>query len=203
MIPSCVLSRRDCFCVEKCHFQVYTGGRKQKLRTEPEVCIDVMENKTMKKIIVLLFVMSLMITLLTIGAVAESNVDKEIHDREIYTSGDYKYYITDNGDAIITKYIGNGIEISVPDNLDGYPVIAIEEEAFYWNHSLTKVVLPEGILQIGEKAFSICTTLKSVTLPNTLVSLTSNPFYGCGRLSEIQISPEHPGFEIKDGVLFN
>ena len=46
-------------------------------------------------------------------------------------SGDYQYKVSKDGSAVITKYTGNGKEITVPDHIDGHEVIAIEDNAFY------------------------------------------------------------------------
>ena len=54
----------------------------------------------------------------------------------------------------------------------------IEAEAFYGDQSLTDVVLPEGLLQIGSRAFAN-TSLKSVVLPSSLEYFAEDSFGGC------------------------
>lgn len=52
---------------------------------------------------------------------------------------------------------------------------------------LREVKLPEGVTQIGEKAFYQCTALESVKLPSTLESIGRSSFSDCYSLFEIQL----------------
>lgn len=53
----------------------------------------------------------------------------------------------------------------------------IEEEAFCGDTSLEKVVLPEGILEIGKRAFAD-SGLKEINLPDSLVTIADDAFSG-------------------------
>ncbi len=59
-----------------------------------------------------------------------------------------------NGEAVITgcdsEFSG---EIVLPSEIDGYPLIKIEEYAFSWCSNVTNIVLPETIKSIGSRAF--------------------------------------------------
>lgn len=77
----------------------------------------------------------------------------------------FDYELDDAGHATITKYYGNVYALTIPDELDGYPVTAIGEGAFKGNVSLGSVVIPNGVERIGKEAFSGCTTLADVVLP--------------------------------------
>lgn len=50
---------------------------------------------------------------------------------------------------------------------------------------LESIVLPNGVNDIAECAFSGCTSLKSITLPDTLEEIEKNAFEGCTSLKEI------------------
>ena len=61
---------------------------------------------------------------------------------------------------------------------------------FVSSHSsqpLTEVILPEGLLGIGDKAFYGCAHLSSINLPDSLLYLGDEVFYGCTRLCEITL----------------
>ena len=60
--------------------------------------------------------------------------------------------------------------LTLPNNLT-----AIEEEAFYGDTGLDDVVLPEGILSIGDKAFQ-GSSLRKVNLPSSLTHISNNAF---------------------------
>ena len=49
----------------------------------------------------------------------------------------------------------------------------IEEEAFYGDTSLDEVVLPEGVEEIGERAFGD-SSLQKINLPDTLTDIADN-----------------------------
>ena len=55
------------------------------------------------------------------------------------------------------------------------------------NTVLKKVILPEGITNIGEEAFQYCASLTSITLPENLESIGDYAFYSCKSLTSINI----------------
>ena len=63
----------------------------------------------------------------------------------------------------------------------------IADGAFYDCKYLESVVLPEGLLGIGNSAFMNCVVLKNVTLPETLTYIGSQAFHTCKALTEIAI----------------
>ncbi len=143
----------------------------------------------------------------------------------VYTSGDWKYVLLADGTAEITGYYGNSDDLIIPAELDGRPVTSIGIGAFANHISLSSVTLPEGLISIGDFAFSeaglysitlpdtlvsigdcafdYCVGLTSVNLPDSLVILGMNPFNGCSGLTDVVVSPEHPVLEVTDGMLIN
>ena len=63
----------------------------------------------------------------------------------------------------------------------------IEDEAFFGDQSLNDLVLPEGLLHIGSKAFAN-TSLHSVSLPFSLEYFARDAFDGCPEDFEISVS---------------
>ena len=92
----------------------------------------------------------------------------------------YRYRL-ENNEAIITGYSGNATLLSIPQTLDGYPVVAIGERAFE-NSGVAAVVLPEGIKKIEWFAFYGCEELVNVTLPASVSSIGYAVFDGCSEL---------------------
>ena len=125
-----------------------------------------------------------------------------VEEMEKLTCGDYTYVLLEDGGARITGYDGDDAELTVPDELDGYPVQEIGEDAFSFCNSLTSVILPDSLSSIGDDAFSRCSFLTSITLPDSLTSIGGNPFSGCYSLAEIDVSPDNPVFAQIDGVLY-
>ena len=54
-----------------------------------------------------------------------------------FSSGDYSYYLTNDGAAEIREYYGSDADLVIPDTIDGYKVVGISSEAFK-NHEEIK-----------------------------------------------------------------
>ena len=123
-----------------------------------------------------LFSLVLMLCLMTAAAFAQ-------------TEGDFSYFIS-NGQATITSYTGSASELTLPDTLGGCPVTAIRYCAFRNCPSLTKVVIPEGILVIGSRAFQNCPALTQIVFPQSIQRLDTHAFHGCCSLKQLLL-PDH------------
>ena len=89
------------------------------------------------------------------------------------TEGDFEYYRAWNADEVyVTKYTGASTEVTVPAELGGYPVVEVHSNAFQGNETITKVVLPESVREIGRYAFYGCWALAEIDLPKDSVSYT-------------------------------
>ena len=99
----------------------------------------------------------------------------------------------EDGTLKIQKYTGGDMEISVPKVLKYrgryYKVSEIDDYAFGSNDDITKVSIPSGIKQIGERAFNYCTNLQSVELEkgSELEVIGESAFSRCGSLKSINL----------------
>lgn len=80
--------------------------------------------------------------------------------------------------AISSKYLLS--ELILPDTL-----VNIGERAFYWDSGLTEIVIPEKVTTIGDYAFSCCMQLKSVTIPAGVTSIGDSAFDSCNALKTV------------------
>ncbi len=90
-----------------------------------------------------------------------------------------------NGAYTITKYVGSGGAVNIPSYVNGKPVVAIGEDAFYNCDNITSVTIPKGIVSIGEDAFYSCGYLNSVTIGNDITSIGIDAFRGCNSLTAV------------------
>ena len=60
--------------------------------------------------------------------------------------------------------------------------------AFYNNHELTNLVIPEGVTEVGHAAFYGCTYLAEMTLPSTVQEIADNGFALCGKLKRMNVA---------------
>lgn len=93
---------------------------------------------------------------------------------------DYFYTIED-GEAVITSYIGGDENIVIPDTLGGVPVVGIEREAFRSRY-FTSITLPSSLEWIEDWAFSACRSLKRIVIPAE-VEVSLNAFDECAHLT--------------------
>jgi len=110
---------------------------------------------------------------------------------------DFKYDLTeDKKGIVITKYMGKGGKVVIPAKIEDYPVVEIGEKAFlgqtdsgYNNaNEITEVVIPEGVVRIGNSAFRWIDNLKSVTFPASLENIASDwAFAQCENLETLTI----------------
>lgn len=84
-----------------------------------------------------------------------------------YENSDYRWDAYTDYIEIVS-YIGKQSNVTVPDFLDGLPVMSIGEGAFTGS-SVESVELPKTVVKICDKAFFKCSSLKSVVMPNVVI----------------------------------
>ena len=108
---------------------------------------------------------------------AEATQETTANDVNITTTGSHIY--------------GSGIICTVCDTLNPESGKItngkLNDKAFIDNGSITKIVIPEGVKEIGSQAFKGCTKLTSVTIPNTVTKIGMQAFRGCTNLTSVTI----------------
>ncbi len=79
--------------------------------------------------------------------------------------------------------------LSLPAQLDGFPVVKIGHQAFTRSSAITSVTLPDSVTEVTSTAFYGCTALESVDLGASVVSIGSFAFAECPRLASVTLSP--------------
>ncbi|MDD6051360.1 MAG: leucine-rich repeat protein [Clostridiales bacterium] len=98
---------------------------------------------------------------------------------------DYEYTADESG-VTITRYIGDKHRVAVPEEIDGKPVVALAEKAFY-EAGVTWVSIPDSVRDIGDFCFSGCDRLQTLHLPQGLTELPSAMLESCFRLLDLDI----------------
>lgn len=60
-------------------------------------------------------------------------------------------------------------------------------KAFSDCRSLSNIVIPDSVTDIGDYAFEYCSSLSNIVIPNSVTSIGAYAFYGCSSLSNIVI----------------
>ena len=83
-----------------------------------------------------------------------------------------------------SKFIGcrSLTSLVIPDS-----VTNIGDYAFEGCGSLSSLVLPDGVINIGGNAFADCKSLRSVVIPNSVTSIGGGAFGGCKSLHSVVI----------------
>lgn len=84
-----------------------------------------------------------------------------------------------------------------------YPVEGIGNYTFYRCRKLKKVVIPDTVSEIKEKAFYYCESLETLRMPAELELVEANPFIECTSLKAFEAPEEMRGqYRVKKGVLY-
>ena len=82
-----------------------------------------------------------------------------------FTSGDFTYEVLSADDMTVgvKSYNGNGGNVAIPqtvtDGTNTYTVTKIMNDVFYEKSTLTGIIMPGTIIEIGERAFYSCRNL--------------------------------------------
>lgn len=98
---------------------------------------------------------------------------------------DFAWEHTEDG-AAITGYCGADTTVVIPEQLDGRPVIAVEEGAFS-GCAAAQVIFPPTMRDIAPGAFRDC-TVQSVTLFDSIRSVSDSSFENCPSLKTLHIN---------------
>jgi uncharacterized repeat protein (TIGR02543 family) len=186
-----------------------------------EICNNAQKGKRMSVItkrtkwLCWVVAVALLLTVAVTLPFAAGTAEKAYADTE-YTSGDYKYTLSE-GNATITGYKGDGGAVIIPSIITegavGYPVTAIGDGAFSSVDSLTSVTIQSGVISIGYGAFRICSSLEYVSIPDSVASIGKRAFY-CSfshenfsdtivSLKQIDVDAQNANYSSVDGVLFS
>ena len=92
-----------------------------------------------------------------------------------------------------TQYtlIGRGsntdAEIVIPSQVNGIPVVAIGEQAFLNDTTLTKITFPNTLTTIGLQAFHNCSNLGNFIIPNSVTTIGNAAFAECNSITEVAV----------------
>ena len=96
-------------------------------------------------------------------------------------------FATNNGALTITNYTGSGGTVVIPASTNGYPVTAFSFPSFANQTTITNVIIPGSITNMGWSAFYECTGLKSVTIDDGVTNIGEGAFYYCTQLASVAI----------------
>lgn len=99
-------------------------------------------------------------------------------DAETMSYSYFRYKIYDDDTVLITAYKGESESVVVPDEIEGRPVVALEDSIFYQNQQIKSLKLGKNVERIGMRCFAGCSFLKDVTLNKKVWSIGAYAFSG-------------------------
>ena len=132
----------------------------------------------------------------------------EVYEAIVYS--DWKYTVTD-GKATIVETTQKSGSVTIPSEIDGFPVVGLGDGLFDGCTNLTQVVIPGNLVaklsemfpdsynklvsitligevtEIPDGFFAGCAALESFTIPDSVMTIGANAFGGCSSLTEIVI----------------
>ncbi|MGN1166344.1 MAG: leucine-rich repeat domain-containing protein [Lachnospiraceae bacterium] len=90
------------------------------------------------------------------------------------TSDGLKYTISDDGKVTITGYEGSGSSVSIPEQIEGYDVTAIDTEDIGITSSVTNISIPSSVTFIRSSSFGEWENLKEITVSEDNLHYSSN-----------------------------
>lgn len=87
--------------------------------------------------------------------------------------------------AVVAGYSGRDTSITVPERVEGFPVVWIGKKAFLSCKTLRELSLPKTLMGIGDWAFAFCGSLEKVTLPYHRLEIGQGVFKECASLRQI------------------
>ncbi len=113
---------------------------------------------------------------------ADGNVAYNVESGVTYTLTDdgllFKYQ---SKKYSLIAYAGGEDTVTIPVSFNG------ESYDLYHMRGVVSVIIPEGVLSLGNEAFYNCRSLVSITLPNSLTSIGNYAFSTCRNLTSITI----------------
>jgi len=112
---------------------------------------------------------------------------------------DFRWSRTSDGRGIvITDYIGTATAVRIPDRISNLPVVRIGDNAFSAMkaagrptfdryYSITSIVIPNTVTEIGNGAFHSLNNLNSINLPTSLITIGENAFNSCFLLTSFSL----------------
>ncbi len=98
-------------------------------------------------------------------------------------------------DTVLFRYRGEDETVIVPDGVTRICTFAFED-----TESITKIVLPDSLVQIDNEAFCWCFGLEEITIPSSVTTISDSAFDECINLERVVLSSGVK--EIEDGAFF-
>ncbi len=110
----------------------------------------------------------------------------ELYEGETFTDNVLTYNKAKGG-VYITACNSNTTAVNIGEEIDGYKILGIYDNAFAGCTKLRSANIADGVGYIGEGAFLGCEKLETVKLPDGITEIPAQCFAQCTSLKEVEI----------------
>lgn len=141
--------------------------------------------------ILLLVIMIVNLTLISTQFVSSAEMIDllSVGNNDTFICGDFEYKVDENNTATVLKYVGNSIELVIPEELDGHTVtrVFLPAGSNTSSNSIKSIIIPDTVLHINHNCFQNYENLETIKLSDNLLSIGMCAFKNCSKLTEIQM----------------
>ena len=148
------------------------------------------KTRMLKRLLSLAAALALSACFLPPAAVRAEEDSDPSEEPDLLWCGAFGYLLLEDGTADIRSWAGEGMELTIPSELDGIPVSSVGDGAFWCVDGaeyLCRVTVPAGVKRIGVNAFRSCSALEEITLPEGLEEIGAGAFFQCEDLRQITL----------------
>lgn len=131
----------------------------------------------------------------------QATVDGIVWNYEVLTTTTCKVGIDVNNDPNINA-VDQSItgSVTIPETIDGYTVVEINDEAFK-GCQVSSIIVPNTVTTIGDEAFKRCNSLTTLTLGAGVTNIGEEALGKCVNLTDVTIFATNPP-TVEDDQLF-
>ncbi len=127
----------------------------------------------------------------TVTDIENKSAEEDEYSSPVFNEGDFRYLVTENGEAEIFGVTDKDIEwFDIPEKVGktvygAHKVVSINAHAFQWCEKLEEVTIPDTVTSIGAYAFGSCGKLCNLYIPASVTSIGDYAFANCDNLTII------------------
>lgn len=115
--------------------------------------------------------------------------------------GSFEYVLTNDVAKLVT-YTGDESELTLPADIEGHTLTAVESGAFEGRDKLKRLDVGDSVVNLADGALSGCTALEELSLGGSVAVFCVDDVAGCATLKEVNVANSNTVFSSHGGLLY-